>query len=65
MTAQISLASLLPAEKQKPHIILPIRLIDKIMGLAKMQRLYEDNQMQGLSKQEFADKLLSVLDIVL
>lgn len=65
MTAQISLASLLPAEKQKPHIVLPIRLIDKIMGLAKMQRLYEDHQMQGLSKEDFADKLISVLDITL
>lgn len=65
MTSQISLASLLPVEKQKPHIVLPIRLIDKIMGLAKMQRLYEANQMQGLSKEAFADKLLSVLNVSL
>ncbi|BDX04957.1 lysophospholipid acyltransferase family protein [Planctobacterium marinum] len=65
MTSQISLASLLPPEKQKTHITLPIRLIDKIMGLAKMQRLYEANNMQGLAKEEFADKLLSVLNVTI
>lgn len=65
MTSQITLASLLPPEKQKLHITLPIRLIDKIMGLAKMQRLYEANNMQGLGKEEFADKLLSVLNVTI
>lgn len=65
MTSKISLATLLPTEKQKPHITLPIRLVDKIMGLARMQRLYEAHQMQGLSKEAFADKLLAALNVTL
>ena len=33
------------------------------MGLSRMQKLYETHQMQGLSKQDFADKLVSILDV--
>lgn len=63
MTAQISLKTLIPQEKQKFHVRLAIKTIDKIMGLSRMQKLYEDNQMQGLSKEDFADKLLEVLNV--
>ena len=42
---------------------LAIKLIDRITGLAKMQHLYEQHQMSGLSKEGFADKLIQVLEI--
>ena len=60
---QISIQTLVPKEKQKLHVRLGIKLLDKIMGLSRMQKLYETHQMQGLSKQDFADKLVSILDV--
>lgn len=36
-------------------------LLDRILGVTEMNRLYQRNNMQGLSKEDFADKLIDVL----
>ena len=63
MTPQISLGTLIPKEKQKLHIRILIKVVDKIMGLAAMQKIYTQHRMQGLSKEEFADKLLETFNV--
>lgn len=65
MTAQISLKTLVPEVKQKFHVRLAIKAIDKVMGLSRMQKLYEAHKMRGLSKEDFADKLLEILNVTL
>ena len=42
-----------------------INLLDKLLGISKMDTLYQKHQMQGLSKEEFADKLISLLEITI
>lgn len=42
---------------------LAIAMMDKLLGISKMNELYHEHQMQGLSKEEFADKLIDVLSI--
>lgn len=63
MTPQISIGTLIPEQTHKRHIRIAIRLFDRVMGLSRMQKLYEQNNMQGLSKEAFADKLLEILDV--
>ncbi len=63
MSSQISIQTLVPKEKQTPWLRMAIKLLDRVMGLARMQKLYEQNQMQGLSKEDFADKLLQLLAV--
>ncbi len=65
MQKQISLGELISHEKQNGLIKLGIRLGDRLLGLRKMQELYEINEMQGLSKEEFSDRLLDALNISL
>lgn len=64
MASQISLGTLIPPEKQSLFLKLGVKLLDKLMGLSRMQRLYEQHQMQNLSKEAFADKLLHVLNVI-
>lgn len=40
-----------------------ISVLDSILGVKRMNTLYQINNMQGLSKDAFADKLISVLDL--
>lgn len=40
-----------------------IWFLDRILGIAKMNRLYQLHQMQGLSKESFADKLIELLEL--
>lgn len=40
-----------------------IWLLDRILGIARMNKLYHLHQMQGLSKEAFADKLISILSL--
>ena len=44
-------------------MILLVRLLDKILGISTMNRLYQQNEMAGLSKEAFAVKLLGILDV--
>ncbi|WP_395338037.1 lysophospholipid acyltransferase family protein [Ningiella sp. W23] len=38
-------------------------ILDRLLGVAKMNRLYQQHQMQGLSKEAFADKLIDLLEL--
>lgn len=38
-------------------------LLDKVLGIAKMNKLYHLHNMQGLSKEAFADKLIDILKL--
>jgi putative hemolysin len=40
-----------------------IWILDRLLGIARMNKLYHLHQMQGLSKEDFADKLISLLDL--
>jgi putative hemolysin len=40
-----------------------IWLFDRILGIARMNKLYHLHNMQGLSKEDFADKLISLLEL--
>lgn len=40
-----------------------IRLVDKMLGISKMNKLYHLHNMQGLSKEQFADKLIALLEL--
>ena len=56
MTGKISLLSFFP----KPTIIqrLIVPLLDRLLGITKMDALYQKHNMQGLSKEAFVTKLL-------
>lgn len=67
MQNQISLGNFVSREKRvglaKLSFQLGIKLGDRLIGLHKMQQLYQTHNMQGLSKEAFVDKLLQVLNI--
>lgn len=61
MTGKISLLSFFP----KPTIIqrLIVPLLDRLLGITKMDALYQKHNMQGLSKEAFVTKLLEAQSI--
>ena len=63
MNSRISVGTIATHYQSTTFGRLAIKLIDKITGLAKMQHLYEQHNMSGLSKEAFADKLLEILEI--
>lgn len=63
MSLSISLINLLPANKRSLLYRLLLRLLDHLTGVAKMDQLYQQHHMQGLSKEAFAAKLLTVLQV--
>ena len=63
MSARISLLNFFPHPNLWQRLVLP--LLDRIFGISKMNALYQTHQMQGLSKEDFADKLLSVQSITI
>lgn len=65
MQKQISLGELISQEKQNGLVKVGIRLGDRLLGLRKMQELYDVNELHGLSKEEFSDRLLDALNISL
>lgn len=50
-----------------PKASVPVKgfvwLADRILGIAKMNTLYQKHNMQGLSKEAFADKLIEILEL--
>ena len=38
-----------------------IWILDRVLGIAKMNKLYQTHNMQGLSKEDFADRLINIL----
>ena len=63
VSGSISLVNLLPKEKQNSPIRYLVRLLDTILGVRKMDRMYKQHQMNGLDKEAFAQKLLDVMNI--
>lgn len=61
MSAKISLLNFFPQPNLFQRILLPI--VDRLLGISKMNTLYQTHQMQGLSKEAFVDKLLTIQDI--
>ncbi len=63
MSIAISLANLIPAHKKTFFNLSVIKVLDKILGVSRMDELYRQNVMAGLDKEQFAQKLLDVLNI--
>lgn len=63
MTLSISLTNLLPKEKQSTTRKMLVRLLDRVLGVRQMDRLYKQHKMQGLAKEQFAQKLLDIMNI--
>jgi len=61
MSQVISINNLL----EKPSLFTRglIWVLDRVLGIAKMNSLYKLHQMQGLSKEAFADKLIELLQL--
>lgn len=63
MSTTISLANLIPDEKKSTILHICVKVLDKLLGVSEMNRLYQRHNMAGLDKKEFATKLLEILDI--
>lgn len=63
MPAAISLLNLLPNNKKTFATSLLLRFLDNALAINKLDQLYRLNDMAGLSKTEFAEKLLKVLNV--
>lgn len=63
MSASISLTNLVSSDKKRSFVGLVLRVLDRLLGVSKMNDMYQQHNMAGLSKEEFAQKLLSVMNI--
>ncbi len=61
VSTSISLINLV-GPKSAP-VTLALKMLDRLVGVKKMDALYKQHQMQGLKKEQFAEKLLQVLNI--
>ena len=60
-TYTISINNLIPKASWPTRTF--VRVLDRILGIAKMNSLYQLHNMQGLKKEAFADKLISLLQL--
>lgn len=63
MPSSISIANLIPKENLSVPLKLAIALLDRVIGVNRMNDMYQKNDMQGLSKDAFASKLLEIMNI--
>ena len=63
MQPPISLINLFERQRLTPFRRILLKFLDKLLGIAKMNRLYLQHDMQGLSKEAFADRLIELLEI--
>lgn len=63
MPTAISLANLVPPHKKNAFASLVIKLMDRLLGITHMDAMYQQNQMAGLTKDAFAQKLLDIMGI--
>ena len=61
MQQQISIRNIMPSPSFSQKIL--IWVLDRLLGIKKMNLLYQENSMQGLSKEAFSDRLFSLLDL--
>lgn len=60
-TYTISINNLIPKASWPVRTF--VRMLDRILGIAQMNSLYQLHNMQGLNKEAFADKLISLLQL--
>ncbi|WP_026376722.1 lysophospholipid acyltransferase family protein [Aestuariibacter salexigens] len=63
MSQRISLLNLIASSRRGRATRFVISLVDSLLGIRRMDALYRQHNMQGLSKEDFADRLLQILDI--
>lgn len=63
MQKQLSINNLFAPNRLNKWQQTGIRMLDRLLGISKMNTLYCRHNMQGLSKEAFADKLLEILDV--
>ena len=63
MSQVISISNLF--EKPSWPTRMAVFILDRLLGIAKMNRLYQLHNMQSLSKEDFADKLIALLELKL
>ncbi len=63
MSQTISIVNLLPLHKRSLLWRMTARLLDRLLGINRMNQLYLHHNMAGLEKQRFAEKLLEILNI--
>lgn len=63
MPASISLANLIPDGNQSIWLRMIVKILDRVLGIHKMNRLYLQHNMASLPKEEFAKRLLDTLQI--
>jgi putative hemolysin len=61
MSQVISVSNLIEKPSWQSRIM--VWFLDRLLGIAKMNRLYQFHQMQSLKKEDFADKLIAVLKL--
>jgi putative hemolysin len=61
MSQVISISNLIDKSSLPTRTI--VWLLDRLLGIAKMNQLYQLHEMQGLSKEAFADKLITLLKL--
>ena len=65
MPAAISLLNLVPQDKKNAIFTGLIGLLDKLLAIHRLDQLYVDHQLAGLSKEQFAIKLLGALNVTI
>ena len=63
MHKQISVGGFIPPSRRNFLTSLVVRLVDRMMGLHTMQHLYQLHNIRGVTKEEFIDRSLEVLQI--
>ncbi|MDM7859005.1 GNAT family N-acyltransferase [Alteromonas sp. ASW11-36] len=63
MQKRISLHNLIEPNRLNFFVKGLVSAIDIVLGIRKMNRLYQQHKMQGLTKEAFADRLLEILNI--
>lgn len=65
MPAAVSLINLVPSQQQTLLKKVTLRLLDKLLGIHHLARLYTEHQLSGLEKRQFASRLINGLNLQL
>jgi putative hemolysin len=65
MPTHVSLINIVPQNKRNSVFDLLLKLLDKMLGITKLDQLYKLHDLAGLAKHDFAEKLIGGLNITL
>ncbi|MFT4939510.1 MAG: putative hemolysin [Paraglaciecola sp.] len=65
MSTHVSLVNIVPKSKRNSIFDLLLKLLDKMLGITKLDQLYKLHGLAGLGKDDFAEKLINGLNITL